>query len=334
MVLQYLELTNFRCHNSFKLEFSDKTTTITGKNGCGKTSIIEAIYESLRGKSFRAVDREIILRGAEFYRIELGYIDGRRTITTYDGTKKEFFAGDKKMRRLLQKFRYPVVLFEPDDLHLVGSSPTTRRNYFDHMFSQFSESYNVVLNRYNKALKQRNELLKQENITPGDTFSWDVMLSTYGAKIAQIRCDYTKQINQNFTKVYHSIAENQDYIELDYRSEITTESGFLEKLNQNFQIDAVTGHTNFGIHRDDFKFRFNDAVADGSASRGEVRSGILALKFIEADLISQISNHRPVILLDDVFSELDQSRQKCLIKNFQDNQVIITSVGDGEMAIN
>lgn len=333
MVLQYLKLTNFRCHQKFELGFSEKTTTITGQNGCGKTSVIEAVYESLRGKSFRAVDREIVYRGADFYRVELGFIDGRKTITTYDGVKKEFLTGDKKSRRLLQKFRYPVVLFEPDDLHLVGSSPTSRRSYFDRMLGQFSESYNVALNRYNKALKQRNELLKQDSLSPSETFSWDIMLSTYGAKIAQYRRDYIGQINQKYTEVYHSIADNGDYIELDYNSEVDTENEFLERLNQNFQLDSMLGHTNFGVHRDDFKFRFNDAVADGSASRGEVRSGILALKFIEADMIAEISGHRPIILLDDVFSELDQSRQACLIKNFQNNQVIITSVGEGEMII-
>lgn len=333
MVLQYLKLTNFRCHQKFELGFSEKTTTITGQNGCGKTSVIEAVYESLRGKSFRAVDREIVYRGADFYRVELGFIDGRKTITTYDGAKKEFLTGDKKSRRLLQKFRYPVVLFEPDDLHLVGSSPTSRRSYFDRMLGQLSESYNVALNRYSKALRQRNELLKQDSVSPGETFSWDIMLSTYGAKIAQYRRDYIGQINQKYTEVYHSIADNGDYIELDYNSEVDTENEFLERLNRNFQLDSVLGHTNFGVHRDDFKFRFNDAVADGSASRGEVRSGILALKFIEADMIAEISGQRPIILLDDVFSELDQSRQACLVKNFQDNQVIITSVGEGEMII-
>lgn len=333
MILRAIELANFRCHQSFRLDFLEKTTTITGKNGCGKTSIIEAVYEALRGKSFRAVDREIVKRDTDFYRVELEFMDGRKTIITYDGLKKEFLTEDKKSRRLSNKAKYPIVLFEPDDLHLIGSSPTSRRNYFDRMFSQFSEAYNVALNRYNKALKQRNELLKQEEVTPDELFSWDVMLGSYGAKIAKFRRGYIEQINQEYTKVYHSIAENSDQIRLEYQSEIGTESDFLAQLNRNFMIDSMTGHTNFGAHRDDFNFNFNGAVANGSASRGEVRSGVLALKFIEADLIYGILGKKPVILLDDVFSELDQMRQKCLVKNFQDNQVIITSVGDGEMMI-
>lgn len=334
MILRRIKLANFRCHQSFGLDFSKNITTITGKNGCGKTSIIEAIYESLRGKSFKAVDREIIYRGADFYRIELEFNDGRKTITTYDGVKKEFLTEDKKSRRLPRKAKYPIVLFEPDDLHLVGLSPTSRRSYFDRIFSQFSESYNSALNRYNKALKQRNELLKQENVSQNELFSWDIMLGSYGAKIMKYRSDYMAKINQKFTKVYQSIANNQDQIKINYYSMVESESEFLERLNQNFQIDIATGYTGFGVHRDDFIFDFNDTPADGSASRGEVRSSILALKFIEADLITEILGYRPVILLDDVFSELDKSRQNCLVNNFQDNQVIITSVGDGEMVIN
>ncbi len=287
----------------------------------------------MQGKSFRAVDREIIQREKNFYRIELGFNDGRKTVVTYDGAKKEFLTSDKKSRRLPPKSRYPIVLFEPDDLHLIGSSPTSRRNYFDHMFGQFSDAYSVALNRYIKALKQRNELLKQENVSPGELFSWDVMLGSYGVKIANYRREYIERINHDFTKVYRSIAENQDQIKMKYQSEISTESDFLDRLNHNYRIDSLVGHTSFGIHRDDFNFIFNGVGADGSASRGEVRSGILALKFIEADLILEILNHKPVILLDDVFSELDQTRQKCLIRNFQDNQVIMTSVGDGVMEI-
>lgn len=334
MILRRLKLNNFRCHHELELNLSDKTTKIIGRNGCGKTSIIEAVYEALQGKSFRAVDREIVCRNADFYRIELEFDDGRKTVVTYDGTKKEFLTDDKKSRRLLKKAKYPIVLFEPDDLHLVGASPNSRRNYFDHVFCQLSEPYSVALGRYNKALKQRNELLKKEDVSESELFSWDVMLGSYGAKIARYRRDYTEKINQDFTKVYRSIAENRDQIELEYRSEIYTESDFLERIGQNFRLDSLTGHTNLGVHRDDFVFRFNGVAADGSASRGEVRSSVLALKFIEADLLRSVLGRQPVILLDDVFSELDQTRQKCLIKNFQDNQVIITSVGDGEMTVN
>lgn len=333
MIIRKVKLVGFRSHENFELVCRKNTTTITGENGCGKTSVIEAIYEVLRGKSFRAVDAEIIRRGAEFYRVELEYEDGRKVVVYYDGEKKEFLVEDKKQRRLPKKAKYPIVLFEPDDLHLIGASPVSRRNYFDRFFGQLSDGYALALTRYNKALKQRNELLKADNVQSGDTFAWDVMLVKYGAELVQQRRKWTEAVNQKFTETYRSIAENNDEVALQYESEIRTDSDFLEKLNRNFERDSLLRHTSYGVHRDTYNFIFNKVKADGSASRGEVRSSVLALKFIEAELLERTLGQKPVVLLDDVFSELDQARQKCLVKNFQNNQVILTSVGDGEMVV-
>lgn len=331
MIIRSVRLVNFRSHERFLLDCEKQTTTIIGENGCGKTSILEAIYEALRGKSFRAVDREIVRRGDEFYRVELEYEDGRKTVVTFDGVKKEFVAEDKKSKRLPKKVQYPVVLFEPDDLHLVGSSPTSRRNYFDRMFGQLLEAYSVNLARYNKALRQRNELLKNEIIEPGDLFAWDVLLTKHGAELAKWRKLYVEKVNEKFTEVYRSIAQNSDEVQLEYLSEVEDESGFLRELEGNFRRDSLLGHTSYGVHHDNYDFIFNGVKADGSASRGEVRSCILALKFIEAEMLTKILGKKPVVLLDDVFSELDDTRQKCLVQNFQDNQVILTSVGSGEI---
>lgn len=325
MVIRRVKLRNFRSHRDFTLECDPQTTTIVGENGCGKTSILEAIYEAMRGKSFRAVDAEIIKRGEEFYRVELEYEDGRKVVASYDGTKKEFLAEDKKARRLPKKSKYPIVLFEPDDLHLVGSSPVSRRNYFDKMFSQLSDRYSVALLRYNKALKQRNELLKNEFVRPEDLFSWDVMLTKYGVILAEGRREMVAEVNQKFTEVYRSIAENMDEVELSYESGVYTESDFLAQLGRDFRRDSLLGHTSFGVHHDNFNFIFNKVKADGSASRGEVRSSVLALKFIEAEMIYREIRKKPLVLLDDVFSELDRTRQRCLVRNFQDHQVILTA---------
>lgn len=336
MVIRSVKLTNFRSHESFTLECSPQTTTIIGENGCGKTSVLEAIYEVLQGKSFRAVDREIVRRGAEFYRVEVEYEDGRKVVAVYDdkSAKKEFLAEDKRSRRLPKKAKYPIVLFEPDDLHLVGSSPVSRRNYFDRVFGQLSESYSMALSRYNKALKQRNELLKDEGARQEDLFSWDILLSRYGAELAEARRRFVEEINGRFTEVYRSIAENQDEVSLSYESSVRSESEFLARLVADFPRDSLLGHTSFGVHRDNYEFIFNGAGADGSASRGEVRSSVLALKFIEADMVVSVLGKRPLVLLDDVFSELDETRQKCLVKNFQRNQVILTAVSSQDNVAN
>ena len=302
---------------------------ISGENGGGKTSILEAIYECLRGKSFRAVDREILRRGTEFYRVELEYVNGEKVVVVYerDG-KKSFLVGDKKTARLPKKYRYPVVLFEPDDLNLVSSSPSHKREYFDRSFGQLSDSYSVSLSKYNKALKQRNELLKSEYVSADAVFSWNVMLSRLGVEIWKYREEQVEKINERLTEVYRSIAENEDEVEIVLRrdAEVMSESGYLKELEKGFERDRVLGYTSFGVHRDNYEFRFNGTEASGSASRGEVRSIVVALKFIEADVILAATGKAPVVLLDDVFSELDETRQKALVYNFKKNQVIITSV--------
>ena len=331
MVIRRIKLSGFRSHAGFVLDLNEHTTKIVGENGCGKTSILEAIYEAMQGKSFRAVDREILRRGDEFYRVELEYEDGRKVVVVYDGDKKEFLVEDKKSRRLPKKAKYPIVLFEPDDLNLVGSSPTSRRNYFDRVFCQLSETYNAALLKYNKALKQRNELLKQEYLDTGAMFSWDVLLTKYGAELKNEREKYIQQIAGRMTEVYRSIADNQDEVEIEYITEVESESSFLAQLERSFERDRILGHTSFGVHHDNYEFIFNGQKADGSASRGEVRSSVIALKFIEADMIVERLGQAPVVLLDDVFSELDETRQKCLVKNFQKNQVILTSVGEGRL---
>ena len=225
-MIRSVKLTNFRSHESFVLQCNPQTTTIIGENGCGKTSVLEAIYEALQGKSFRAVDREIVRRGAEFYRVELEYEDGRKVVAIYDAgsVKKEFLSEDKKSKRLPKKAKYPIVLFEPDDLHLVGSSPVSRRNYFDRVLGQLDEGYSVALNRYNKALKQRNELLKEEMTEVNDMFSWNVLLAKYGVELYEARARAIQEVNERITKTYQSIAENADEVQLEYISEVQDET--------------------------------------------------------------------------------------------------------------
>jgi DNA replication and repair protein RecF len=332
MIIKTVKLTNFRSHTAYVLNCTKKTSLIVGPNGSGKTSVLEAIYLGLRGKSFRAADDEILQRSTEYYRVELGLTSGEKCVVTYDGNKRQFLVGDKKSARLPKKYKYPVVLFLPDDLHLVGAGPATRRDYFDRVISQLDESYASTLSKYNKTLKQRNELLKKlaETSCGSDEslFSWNVMLAKYGTEIREKRLAFVEEINKTFTEVYRSIAENSDEVELKYDvfgGEVS-ESGFLKRLTDDFKRDLILGHTSYGVQRDNYEFYFNKVVAEGSASRGEVRSMILAMKFIEADLIYKQTGLKPVVLLDDVFSELDAERQKALVTNFSENQVIITSV--------
>lgn len=328
MIIKSIKLTNFRNHSEYFLECNDETTLIIGANGYGKTSVLEAIYILTRGKSFRATDKDIIKRGTPFYRIELSYSDGKNSIATYDQHSKQFVTNDQKTKRLPAKSKYPIVLFLPSDLNLISHSPSRRRDYFDRVFSEFSENYHRALLKYNKALKQRNQLLKGEAVSPEMVFSWNLMLARYGAELYNYRSQFIDEINQDYPDLYYSITNSPDAVSIEYKTEIKSASAdsYLANLERDFQKDTYLGHTSFGVHRDDYIFTFNQEIADGSASRGESRSMILALKFIEASLIEQKTNLKPVILLDDVFSELDEIHRESLVKNFKDHQIIITSV--------
>ena len=330
MIINSVKLFNFRNHSSYSLLCSDNISLILGKNGSGKTSVLEAIYILTQGKSFRATDPDIIKRGTDFYRAEIEYSTGETSVVTYDGTVKTFITSSKKSRRLPAKNKYPVVLFQPSDLNLIDHAPSRRRSYFDKIFSQFDDSYASALSKYDKAIRQRNELLKSDTASSDSVFSWNIILSKYGTDLYKLRKQFTEEINSYLTATYRSIADNNDEVNIIHHTAITSpsEDKYLHTLESNFDKDRYLGHTSFGVHRDDYVFDFNHTHADGSASRGESRSVILALKFIEANLIHIKSGKRPLILLDDVFSELDPTRRKCLIKNFQDNQVIITSVED------
>ena len=328
MIIKRISLTNFRNQSSFKKKYKKDTTLILGPNGYGKTSVLEAIYILTRGKSFRATDPDIKKRETDFYRIELTTDSGEKRVATFDGDNKVFVISDKKTRRLGKADKYPVILFLPSDLNLIGGSPSRHRDYFDRFFSQISEEYNTSLSKYEKALKQRNEILKNENMSPSSLFSWNILLAKYGTIIHRVRKELVDKINKELADTYFSIADKKDQIFLSYKTDVKndSESEYLKTLESNLNKDIILGHTSFGVHRDDFDFIFNDKVAEGSASRGEGRTVILALKFIEARMITNLLNQKPIILLDDVFSELDETRRRFLVKNFKDNQIIITSV--------
>ena len=328
MIIKNISLTNFRNHDHYNLDCEPTTNLILGENGCGKTSVLEAIYILTQGKSFRATDPDIIKKGTDFYRIEITYDNQTKITATFNQEKKSFIIKDQKTTRLPKKNKYPIVLFLPSDLNLISGSPSRRRDYFDRFFSILNEEYNTALNKYEKALAQRNKLLKEDSLKPDSLFPWNIILVKNGLTIKKLRHQYIIEINKLLTSTYHSIANNNDQILLDYITDInnSNENYYLKLLEDNYQKDRFVGHTSVGIQKDNFDFIFNSSLADSSASRGETRSIILALKFIEANIINQTLHVKPIILLDDVFSELDNKRRSCLIDNFKDHQVIITSV--------
>ncbi len=333
MVLKTLRVQNFRTHSDFILEIGEKSTLISGANGSGKTSLLEAIYFALQGTSFRSSDKEILRNdGSSWFRIDLkDSKDSLRTIIFNDSvqkSKKQFLVDGNKKARLSANLRIPVILFEPDDLQLLSGSPTRRRNFLDQFLSQIFPSFQLALSRYNKALRQRNNLLKRENVSKDELFPWNLMLAEYGAEIISKRQDFLKLLNSKIEEVYYEISGVKDEIKIDYLGEKVSKNEILAILSENIERDKILGYTNFGPHKHDIQFIFNKKPAQNIASRGENRSLVLALKFIETDILADLTAKRPIILLDDVFSELDNDRQKLLTKHFSKYQTIITSTNE------
>ena len=336
MILKTLRVQNFRTHSDFILEIGEKSTLISGANGSGKTSLLEAIYFALQGTSFRSSDKEILRNdGSSWFRIDLkDSRDSLRTIifnNAVQKSKKQFLVDGNKKARLNANLRIPVVLFEPDDLQLLSGSPTRRRNFLDYFLSQIFPSFQLALTRYNKALKRRNNLLKRDNVSKDELFPWNLMLAEYGAEIISKRQDFLELLNSKIEEVYFEISGVKDEIEIDYLGEKVSKNEILAILSENIERDKILGYTNFGPHKHDIQFIFNKKPAQNVASRGENRSLVLALKFIETDILADLTSKRPIVLLDDVFSELDDDRQKLLTKHFSKYQTIITSTNEIEV---
>lgn len=330
-VVTKISLQHIRSHTNNVSDISPTVTVVTGRNGSGKTSLIEAIYIALHGSSYKGSDSEVLQLGSPWWRIDIQFDDGSKRTVRFDPTKetgrKQFTIDDSTNYRLLPKHKYPVVLFEPDDLRLLHGSPTRRRQYIDRFISQLDPVYHTAIRKYERALKQRNNLLKQSRITADDVFVWDVTLSEYGAYIIDKRTLFIEQINSTLNDAYNDIAGSKDTISVHYSHTLIgdTKQKLLNELHQHFARDRTRGTTTTGPHRHDVVFEFNALPALSVASRGEARTIVLALKFLEVSIIEQITGKKPIILLDDVFSELDDIRQKALSDHVRDNQIIITS---------
>jgi DNA replication and repair protein RecF len=326
-----LSIQHIRSHKNFTTELSQKVTVITGRNGSGKTSIIEAIYVALQGSSFKGTDNDMLSTNTPWWRIDIMFDDGTKRTVTYNPeklqSKKQFIIDDKNSYRLTPKNKYPIVLFEPDDLRLLNGSPVRRRQFIDRFISQLNPQYALQLHKYERALRQRNNLLKKQYINNDELFVWDVALSEYGAYIVEQRIIFIEQINSKLNSAYDSITGPKDSVSVHYSHTFIGDikQKILNELHTTSARDKIIGSTSIGPHRHDMIFKFNDSPALTSASRGEVRTIVLALKFLEVEIIENITGVPPLILLDDVFSELDETRQKALSDTIRAHQIIITS---------
>lgn len=329
-----LSVQHVRRHEQLAVAVSDHVTLITGLNGSGKTSLLEALYIALQGSSFKGGDSDVLRRGDDWWRIDIGYDDDLTRVVKFDSTRttgrKQFQVDGRTMYRLLPKYKYPIVLFEPDDLRLLHGSPARRRQFIDRFITQLDPLYVVALRKYERALKQRNNLLKRAETSSDELFVWNVALAEHGAYLIEERVRFIEELNAALGDTYRQIAGTDDIVTMHYSyTRIDNiKQKLLAELHAHSERDQILGFTSVGPHRHDVLFEFNHSPALAVASRGEVRSVVLALKFIEITLIERLTGLSPLVLLDDVFSELDETRQAALMRYATNCQMVIASTNN------
>lgn len=326
-----IRLRNYRSYIDQTFRLSPGVNIVVGPNASGKTNLLEALIVACRGSSYRAADKELIKHGQEWSRIDITSDDQERRsvkLSLNNSRLKQFEINQRLFTRLGTNHRLPIVLFEPNHLSLLSGSPEARRIYLDGILEQTEPGYTKTKNHYLKTLRQRNSLLKSGQSNADQLFPWNVQLSQLGGLIALRRDKLTHTINEKLNDVYDSLSAAQLELNLEYISKVdlmSYESSMLKMLDARLPLDLIRGTTSIGPHRDDWQITIESKDINSMLSRGEMRSIVIGLKSIEADLIERFLSRQPLICLDDVFSELDVSRINSLTNFFAKRQSIITT---------
>ena len=339
MKLKNLQLVNFRNYEKQYIDFNDNINLLLGSNGQGKTNIVEAIYMLSFGKSFRTCrDRETIKFETENLYVGGNYEkNGRKgIIEIMIGKSQKGIKVNKipiiKLRELLGNLN--VVIFSPEDLKLVKDGPKERRSFIDKEISQIIPGYYSLLINYNKILGNRNKLLKTYNadITLLDVY--DEGLAQLGGKISVYRRDFINKISSISKNMHFKLTEGKEELLVSYKNQMeigdedtpeTAREKFLKLLRSKRKNDIEAGNSRYGIHKDDMRININGLDARLYGSQGQQRTASISLKISEIELIRMEIGEYPILILDDVFSELDENRQKLLVEHLNGVQMFITT---------
>lgn len=331
MYIEKIKLENFRNYKYENIELNKLINIIFGDNAQGKTNILEAIYFTSLGKSFRTnKEKEIVKENESQAKIEINFIKNNRKekINAEISDKKKFYINDipvKKLSELVGKIN--IVLFSPEDIEILRNEPIKRRKFLNIMISQLRPKYIFLLSEYNKVLEQRNNYLKKikyENKSQEYLTIWDEQLEKIGIKIYEYRKEFIEKINNKIKKIHLNTTENKENIEIKYKTNIDKKN-YMENLLKNKSVDIQKGYTSIGIHRDDFEIYINKKNVAIFGSQGQQRTSIISLKLAEAEVIYDEIEEYPIVLLDDFMSELDKKRINGFIQNIKNNQVLITT---------
>lgn len=326
-----IRLQQFRSYSDETFEFTPGVNIIVGPNASGKTNLLEAILVVARGSSYRVKDAELVQYEQPWARLDAHDKRGLRTIKIVLEPKpaKTYEIEDKLYRRLSPSKILPVVIFEPNHLLMLSGGPELRRAYIDDLLEGLHPGFATVRREYRRVLAQRNALLKhQGQLARQQIFPWNLRLSDVGGRIARLRQELITDMNNRASSLYSSLAHKENVVELRYLTKLpadTYESALLRTLEANIDLDIARGFTGAGPHREDLEVLINEHPAQISASRGETRTAILMLKVMELQLLEQARGTAPLLLLDDVFSELDGARRQALTGYLQNYQTFITT---------
>ncbi|MDD2483386.1 MAG: DNA replication and repair protein RecF [Candidatus Shapirobacteria bacterium] len=339
MYLSKLLLQNFRSHTQQLLEFDPKLNLIIGPNGSGKTNILEAISLLAAGKSFRASSQAKLINWDNFFTsVRAKVINDKKETNEIeiklikDRTGKSSSVSRKFLIAKVEKTRkkyigiFKTVIFHPDDIRLVAGSPSRRRDFLDEIFLQTEWRYAQALSQYHKALKHRNELLNQirdGKSQKSELFYWDQVLIKNAKIISDFRFSFFHSANLFFS------GHTDDQIRLiflNYHPSVLNE----DRLERSYNLDLHRGCTQIGIHRDDFSFNNNTFLTEDKnlafwGSRGQQRLAVLAIRLAQINYLEKIYQDQPVLLLDDIFSELDPDHQKLVVSLCQNYQTVFTA---------
>lgn len=342
MILKSVALNHFRNYSDLSLEFDKGTNILYGDNAQGKTNVLESVYVSGTTRSHKgSKDRELIQFGEEEAHIRT-VVEKKEKIYQIDmhikkSRSKGIAINKIPIKRAAELFGIlNIVFFSPEDLNIIKNGPSERRRFLDVELCQVDKIYLFHLTNYNRILNQRNKLLKDINFRPElkDTLPvWDMQLIDYGKKIIASRKKFVNRLNEIVYGIHKKISGDREELILRYEPDAEEEK-LEEELMKNQERDLKMGMTSVGPHRDDMCFLIRDIDIRRFGSQGQQRSCALSLKLSEIELVKESIQETPVLILDDVLSELDSSRQNFLLNSIHDIQTIITCTGLDEFVKN
>lgn len=337
LFVKNIKINNFRCFDSKKIDFKPNINILIGSNGCGKTSIVEGISYLCLGKSFKnAKDSEVLKFGKEYFNVICDIQDqnDKKVVISFDGNHKKVKDGDTICQTLSEYVgKYKLISFSPDDLDIIKGSPSIRRRFLDMFIGQIDNNYLKVLVEYKKTLKMRNEFLKKIDNGSFDSIMFEVLnekLISTGKIIIEKRNKYIDILNRYIKDISKQLSNGKEIVNIQYNPNVILEN-FEKSIESHKKLDILSKQTNIGPQKDDLNIYLNEELASIYGSQGQIRLSVLSMKLGVFEVFKEIDQNI-IIILDDVFSELDNERQVFLLEYIKNTgQVFITCTDINKM---